>query len=110
MIPDDTTESWVPDTDHGGTDGADGRAARYLMWDWDPDPDDTWTAVEYAFLLRDADGVVRLVHETHRNGVFPTATWLRLLAEAGFRPETAVEQTTEDRNPRTIFLGHRPPD
>jgi SAM-dependent methyltransferase len=108
VIPDDTTESWVPETDHGGTDGADGRAARYLMWDWDPDPDDTWTAVEYAFLLRDAAGVVRVVHETHRNGVFPTATWLRLLAAAGFRPETAIERTTEDRPPRTMFLGHRP--
>jgi SAM-dependent methyltransferase len=110
VIPHDTTESWIPHTHNGGTDGADGRAARYLAWDWDPDPHDTWTAVEYAFLLRDADGVVRMVHETHRNGVFPTATWLRLLAEAGFRPETAIEQTTEDRNPRTIFLGHRPPD
>jgi trans-aconitate methyltransferase len=108
VIPDDTTESWVPDTDHGGTDGGDGRAARYLVWDWDPDPHDTWTAVEYAFLLRDAAGEVRVVHETHRNGVFPTSTWLRLLAAAGFRPETAVEHTTEDRRPRTIFVGHRP--
>jgi SAM-dependent methyltransferase len=109
VIPDDTTESWVPDTDHGGNDGGDGRAARYLVWDWDPDPDDTWTAVEYVFLLREGDGDLRVVHETHRNGVFPTATWLRLLAAAGFRPETAVEHTTEDRRPRTIFVGHRPP-
>ena len=109
VVPDDTRETWLPATDHGGSDAPDGRGARYLMWDWDPDPTDTWTAVEYAFLLRAADGTVDVVHETHRNGLFPTpTTWLRLLAAAGLRPDTALEQTTEDRRPRTFFLGHVP--
>jgi hypothetical protein len=63
---------------------------------------------EYAFVLRAADGTVDVVHETHHNGLFPTATWLRLLAAAGLRPETALEQTTEDRPARTFFLGHVP--
>jgi trans-aconitate methyltransferase len=108
VIPDETAETWAPGTDHGGNDGADGRAARYLSWDWDPDPADGWTATEYAFVLRAADGTVDVVHETHRTGLFPEATWLRLLAEAGFRAEATVEHTTEDRHPRTIFRGHRP--
>jgi SAM-dependent methyltransferase len=108
LIPDDTTESWRPSTDHGGNDGADGRAARFLSWEWDPDPADTWTATEYAFVLRDADGSVEVVHETHRTGLFPAATWLRLLVAAGLEPEAHTERTTEDRHPRTIFVGHRP--
>ena len=109
VIPDETAESWTPGTDHGGNDGPDGRAARYLAWDWDPDPTDSWTATEYAFLLRHADGAIDVVHETHRNGLFPTATWLRLLTEVGFVAESTPELTTEDRPPRTIFLGHRQP-
>lgn len=106
VVPDETAETWAPDTAHGGSDDVDGRAARYLSWDWDPDPTDTSTLTEYAFVLRAADGTVDVVHETHRNGLFPTATWLRLLAAAGFRPDAALEQTTEDRTPRTFFLGH----
>ena len=43
FIPDDTAESFVADTDHGGHDGDDGRAVRYLEWSWDPDPTDTST-------------------------------------------------------------------
>jgi len=108
VIPDDTAESWAPSTDCGGHDGTDGRAARYLSWDWDPDPTDTWTATEYAFLLRAADGTVDAVHETHRTGLFSMATWLRLLAEVGFEPHSTPEVTTEDRPPRTIFIGDRP--
>lgn len=109
LMPDDTTESWTPGTDHGGHDGADGRAARYLSWDRDPDPDDTEVVTDYAFVLRSSpDGASEIVHETHRTGLFPTATWLRLLAEAGFESRSEIEQTTEDRPPRTIFVGHRP--
>ena len=43
FVPDDTAETYEPATDHGGSDGADGRAVRFLEWAWDPDPDDTWT-------------------------------------------------------------------
>ena len=88
--------------------GTSGRAARFLEWSWDPDPTDTWVLTEYAFLLRDADGTVRLVHETHRNGLFDRSVWLRLLAEVGFEASALDEETTEDRHPRVLFVGHRP--
>jgi hypothetical protein len=107
-VPDDTAESFTPGADHGGADGADGRGVRYLAWGWDPDPRDSWTQTDYAFLLRDADGSVRVVHEPHRTGLFGRATWLRLLAEAGFEPEAVTERTTEDRAPRELFVGRRP--
>jgi trans-aconitate methyltransferase len=109
FVPDNITENFEPDTGYGGIDGADGRAARYLEWSYDPDPGDTWTLTQYAFLLREPGGEVRVVHETHRLGLFGRDAWLRLLREAGFLAAAVTEETTEDRQPREFFTGHRPP-
>jgi SAM-dependent methyltransferase len=110
LLPDCTTETFVAGSDHGGTDAPDGRGVRYLEWSWDPDPRDTWVLTEYGFLVRDADGSVSSTHETHRHGLFPHATWLRLLEAAGFESESVEEQHTEERAPRHFFVGHRPSD
>ena len=108
FVPDNITENYGPGTGYGGTDGPDGRAARYLDWSYDPDPGDTWTLTQYAFLLREPGGEVQVVHETHRLGLFGRGTWLRLLREAGFRAAAVPEETTEDRQPREFFTGRRP--
>jgi SAM-dependent methyltransferase len=108
LIPDDTVETFQPDADHGGTDGPDGRGVRFLEWSWDPDPADTWTSTDYVFLLREKGGTIRVVHETHRTGLFGRDTWLRLLVETGFRAEAIVEVTSEARAPRELFVGQRP--
>jgi SAM-dependent methyltransferase len=107
FLPDDTVEIFEPSSDHGGSDGADGRGVRYLEWAWDPDPTDTWTLTEYTFLLRDADATMRSVHETHRHGLFGRDRWLALLAAAGFDARILTEETHEDRSPRDVFVGHR---
>lgn len=108
FIPDHTTETFAPSTDHGGIDGPDGRAARYLAWTRDPDPTDTTITTDYAFLLHSADGTTTAAHDTHHTGLHRRATWLRLLAEAGFHPRSVREQTAEPRIPREIFVGDRP--
>lgn len=108
FIPDDTAETFEEMTDHHGISADDGRAARLFEWSWDPDPNDTWTRTEYVFVLREPDGSMRVEHETHRTGLFPRATWLRLLAEVGFAADAVAEITTEDRTPREYFLAHRP--
>ncbi len=108
FVPDNIAETFEPGTGYGGIDGQDGRAARYLDWSYDPDPGDTWTVTQYAFLLRDPGGGVQVVHETHRLGLFGRGTWLGLLGEAGFRAGAVAEETTEDRQPREFFTGHRP--
>jgi SAM-dependent methyltransferase len=107
FLPDHTTETFAPSSDHGGSDGPDGRGVRYLEWTWDPDPEDSWVQTEYAFVLRDADGSVDAVHESHRTGVFAPTTWLRLLSDTGFHPRVVEEVTSEDRPPRTVFVAHR---
>lgn len=97
FVPDRTREDFEETSDHGGNDGAHGRGVRYLEWSWDPDPEDTWALTEYAFLLRDVDGSVQVVHETHRLGLFGRDDWLRLLADVGFDARTLTEVTSEDR-------------
>jgi SAM-dependent methyltransferase len=110
LVPDDITENFEPVTEHGGNDAPDGRAVRYLSWSFDPDPSDTTTRTDYAFLLREADGTVSVAHDTHVLGLFPRELWLRVLADAGFRPRVVAEVTSEDRLPREFFVGFRPGD
>ena len=91
----------------GGADDA-GRAVRAMEWSWDPDPDDDWTQTEYVFVLREPDGRVGTVHESHRTGWFTEPTCSATLRSVGFRPEAVAEATDEDRPPRTFLAGHRP--
>lgn len=107
IAPDHTAETLVIGTDVSGSDAPDGRAARLFEWTWDPDPTETWVRTQYVFVLRDADGTVTTFSEPHDHGVFPEATWLRLLTESGFVPTSLVEETEEDRPPRTMFLAQR---
>jgi trans-aconitate methyltransferase len=86
FAPDCLLETFVPSTDHGGHDGG-GRGLRYLEWTWDPDPSDTTYLTDYAYVLREQDGSVRVEHDRHVEGLFPRADWLRWLSEAGFQPK-----------------------
>jgi trans-aconitate methyltransferase len=107
LVPDHIRENFEPSTEHGGNDDPDGRAVRYLEWSTDPDPSDTTTTTEYAFLLRDAAGRVEVAHDRHTLGLFPREVWLRALGEAGFTARAVAEVTSEDRLPREFFVGIR---
>jgi hypothetical protein len=107
VAPDHVRETFQPGTDHGGSDAPDGRGLRYLEWTWDPDPRDATFVTDYAYLLREADGRVTVEHDRHVGGLFPRATWLRLLAEAGFAPSRA-EHPGEEVVGHEVFVGRRP--
>lgn len=102
VLPDFVRETFVPGTEHGGSDAPDGRGLRYLEWCWDPDPADDTYVVEYAFLLRAADGSVRAVHDRHVEGLFARAQWLQWFEEAGFDARGQRDQWGRD-----IFIGVR---
>jgi SAM-dependent methyltransferase len=108
LVPDNVAENFEPGTEHGGSDAPDGRAVRYLSWSIDPDPADTTTQTDSAFLLRSVDGSVAVAHDTHVLGLFPREVWLRVLGEAGFRARVVAEVTSENRLPREFFVGFRP--
>lgn len=86
FAPDHTRESFCPATNHGGND-ADGRALRYLEWTWDPDPSDTSYLCHFAILMRERDGTVANVYDSHELGMLPRNTWLSAMREAGFDAE-----------------------
>ncbi len=87
FTPEETKETFQSYTRHGGRDLGD-RSLRYLEWTYDPDPDDTTTVTQMAYLLKEADGPVEVVRDEHVLGLFARDTWLRLLDETGFRPTT----------------------
>ncbi len=92
-------------------DGEDGRGMRYIAWVTDPDPEDSTYQVDYAFLLRDGDGV-RSVHETHTEGLFSRATWIRILSGVRFEVETRARPLDEGESELPycpeVFLCRRP--
>ncbi|MGP7999124.1 MAG: class I SAM-dependent methyltransferase [Streptosporangiaceae bacterium] len=109
FVPDYTAETFQPGRGGGGSTAPDGRHGSFREWRSDPDPADEWIEVRYEFVLRAADGATEVVRETHRLGAFHHATWLRLLAGAGF---TAAEGTGAEvpggQRPAHLFTGRRP--
>jgi SAM-dependent methyltransferase len=107
IAPDYVAETFRPGTDHGGHDGPHG-GLRFLEWSWDPDPSDHTYLVDYAFLLRDSSGSVRVEHDRHVEGLFPRAAWLLLFREAGFVPNNVVFEHSDVGYPLDLFVGVKP--
>jgi hypothetical protein len=107
FAPDHVRENFRPSTDHGGHDSAT-HGLRYLEWTWDPDPADTMYVTDYAYLLRVADGTVRVEHDRHVGGLFARADWLRLFAEAGFEARPLPFDHSEVDYDHEVFVAQRP--
>lgn len=106
--PDFVSETFEPGTETGGSDG-NGRALRYLEWRWIPDPTIGKYVTDMAYLLRDANGVVEVIHDRHWMGLFPKAAWLELIAAAGFDPLVVpLEHSSCTDTGLQVFLGVRP--
>jgi SAM-dependent methyltransferase len=95
FVPDHVRETFAPSTDHGGHDDGH-RGLRYLEWTYDPDPNDTTYVVDFAYLLREADGAVRAEHDRHLDGLFGRDEWLQLLREVGFQPKIIADPWRQD--------------
>ena len=107
FCPDHLRETFQPSTDHGGHDGAD-RSLRYLEWTWDPDPADNTYLVDYAYVLREADGSAHVELDRHVEGLFARGDWLRFLTHAGFTPKVVPFDHSElEPGSYEIFLGSK---
>jgi SAM-dependent methyltransferase len=108
FAPDHVRESFRPSTSHGGHDG-EGRSLRYLEWTWDPDPSDSTYTVDFAYLLRERDGTVRVEQDRHVAGLFARADWLRLLSGVGFRPRMEPFEHSElEPGECELFVARKP--
>jgi len=95
FVPDHVRETFTPSTDHGGHDDGH-RGLRYLEWTYDPDPNDTTYVVDFAYLLREADGTTRVEHDRHIDGLFSRDEWLQLLRAVGFQPKIVADPWRQD--------------
>lgn len=104
-VPDHVEERFEPGTDCGGSDGDDGRSIRFLEWTLPQASSATSGLTLYSFVTREPDGTTRTYLEEHTFGLFPEATWIRLLERSGFSVEVVDEGGVEDeRTPRRVFL------
>jgi SAM-dependent methyltransferase len=107
FFPDFVKENFEPGTETGGSD-EDGRSLRYLEWRWDPDPNDTTYTTDMAYLLRDRDGVAKVIHDRHILGLFSKDVWLELIASAGFNPlAVPFEHSSYGDGKHEVFVGQR---
>jgi len=107
FAPDCVRETFSAETDSGGHDGAE-RSLRYLEWTWDPDPADSTYTVDYVYVLREADGSVRVEHDRHVEGLFSRAEWLQVLSEVGFAARAVPFVHSEIPEPLDLFVGVKP--
>jgi len=86
--PDHVAETFVPSTERGGVDAADGtRGLRYVQRDHDPDPSDDVYVADLEIELREhgpGGHTVRTVRDRLVMGMLPRATWTRAFVDAGF--------------------------
>ena len=108
FAPDVVTETFRKNTGSGGHDGP-GRSLRYTERTWDPDPTDTEYVADMTYVLQSEGSPPETIEERHRLGMFPRATWLRLLSGAGFAPtEVPSEHSEVEAGATFVYLGHRP--
>ena len=104
FAPDYVRENFRPSSDHGGHD-AGKRGLRYLEWVTDPDPDDALYRVDYAYLLREEHGSVRVEHDRHDEGLFSRSDWLQWLSDAGLACRAVRFEHSEVDYAAEIFVG-----
>jgi SAM-dependent methyltransferase len=108
FLPDFVSETFEPGTETGGSD-AGGRGLRYLEWRWAPDPGGERYITDMAYLLRDENGAVEVVHDRHVMGLFPSAVWLSIIGAAGFTALAASRPGSAEHDPgHVVFLGLKP--
>jgi SAM-dependent methyltransferase len=104
FAPDWVAETFRPETAHEGVDRGE-RGVRYLEWTWDADPNDTKVNYEFILALKEGDEL-RAVVDRQVVGVFPRATWLRLLEDVGFEAEVVEDPSADERV--EVSVGHKP--
>lgn len=107
FAPDFLRENFRESEDCGGHNSGV-RGMRYLEWTWDPDPSDCTYLADYVYMLRDADGTVRVERDRHEEGMFPRNQWLEILAGCGFAARAVEFEHSEVDWKVELFVAVRP--
>jgi SAM-dependent methyltransferase len=112
FAPDVVRENFRVGIDSGGLDAGDAptsRGIRYFGWTWDPDPTDSTYIVDYAYLLREEGGAVRVEHDRHIEGLFSRDQWLGVLRRVGFEARSVpFDHSDVPPGSYEVFVARRP--
>jgi hypothetical protein len=77
------------------------------MWNHPLPPGATRTSTTFAIVLKEVGKPTRSVLDEHDFGLFPRATWLRLIEQAGLEPHALPYEHSEfdPKKPREMFAG-----
>ena len=76
-----------------------------IEYDHDPDPTDSTLESVFVYIIKDADGSVRVEEDRHITGIFPIGTWLGLMEQAGFRAKRLPYPVHEDGRNGWLLVG-----
>ena len=104
VAPDYYTETFVaPFVDYATHRDAETELT-YVEYSTDPDPTDTSIETVFVFFIRHG-GELRVEVDRHTTGLFPMATWERLLSEAGFDVERDDYPVDPEGRPLYLWVG-----
>ena len=101
--PDDYAETFEPPRVRTETRRADGKELTYVEYSTDADPSDTRIETAYVFFFNDGGRPCAEV-DWHATGLFPIATWERLLRESGFAPQRVDYPFADDDRPMFLWV------
>ena len=106
IVPDDLADTYEPSTSDGGHTIGD-RSLHYVQEHGELKPGSTAAEVRFTYTLREGASE-RVEEDVHLTGVFPRATWLRLISAAGLEPLVLPYVHSEVDHEMTIFVGFKP--
>ena len=98
--PDDYTDTFAPPRVDYQTNRNAQTELTYVEYSTDLDPTDT----TYVFFIKRGSGL-RVEVNNHITGLFPMATWARLLTEAGFEVDRVDYPVSKDGRPMYLWVG-----
>jgi len=102
--PDHFEESFTDDAVHHNTRSDCRTTLSLVQYSYRPDRSRSFYETLMFYIIREGDQV-RVEQERHRLGLFPIATWLRLLDEAGFEVERRPYDVHDDHHEAYLFVG-----
>ena len=108
FVPDDTKESFEPQTSHGGHDSAD-RGFRYLEWTFDRDPSDEHYTSYMSYVIRNGTEISGLGDDVHVLGLFSESVWIDTIRSVGFLPvQLPYDRSEFSPGRHSLFMGIKP--
>lgn len=104
LVPDFTRETFKEHTKRGAHDGIN-RAMRYLQWTQDPDASDSTYTIDFAYLLKEADGRVYCEHDRHVCGLFSEEDWIKAMTDVGLEAHSEVSPIEGEPGTYLVFVG-----